>query len=248
VTPPLLTVITATFQHGHFLRESMASVLRQTEPNIELIVIDDGSTDGSYYVARELAERDARVVLVRHMENRGLAAAQNTGIARASSPWVLKVDADDYISDSYVEQILKAAELPSRPNVIFSPAHLFGDKDYVYRYPAFDAARMRDELMIPGPAAFRKELWAAVGGYDETMRSAEDWDLYIRAECVVGLVPFQLAQPLWHYRQHAGVRASAHGMERIRYLRAYWQGHTRETVLARSRSWGQWCAERKVAA
>jgi glycosyltransferase involved in cell wall biosynthesis len=245
---PLLSVITSCYNHGQYLEESMRSVLAQTERNIELIVVDDGSTDDSFAVMQDVAFRDARVVVLKNLQNNGLAWSQNTGITGARSPWVLKVDADDYVSAEYVAEILKAAELPSRPNVIFSPAHLFGDKDYVYRYPAFDAAKMREQLYIPGPAAFRRELWAAVGGYDETMRSAEDWDLYIRAQLVVGLTPHQLGEPLWHYRQHAGVRASAHGMERIRYLRAYWQGHTRETVLARSRTWAQWCAERQVAA
>jgi hypothetical protein len=80
------------------------------------------------------------------------------------------------------------------------------------------------------------------------MRFAEDWDLHIRAQLAVGLVPHQLPSPLWHYRQHAGPRASAEGMARLGDLRAYWRGHTRESVLAGARSWGQWQAERMAVA
>ena len=76
------------------------------------------------------------------------------------------------------------------------------------------------------------------------MRSAEDWDLYIRAHLAVGLVPHQLPHPRWFYRQHAGPRASREGMARLPELQRYWRGHTRETVMARSRSWGQWRQER----
>lgn len=226
----------------------MRSVLAQTEREIELIVVNDASPDNAADVVHTYLKADSRVSSYRNAENLGLAASQNIGISAARAPWVLKVDADDWISETYVEKILTVASLRPDVNVVFSPAHVFGDKEYVYRYPQFHAGRMREELMIPGPAAFRRDLWAAVGGYDESMRSAEDWDLYIRAQLVVGLTPFQLDSPLWHYRQHAGVRASQHGMDRLRYLQAYWSGHTRENVLAHARTWSQWCAERKVAA
>jgi GT2 family glycosyltransferase len=160
----------------------------------------------------------------------------------------MKVDADDWISPTYVAEILAAADADPRRNVIFSPAHLFGTQESVWRYPAFRPDRMIDQFFIAGCGAFRRDLWASVGGYDETMRFAEDWDLHIRAHLAVGLVPHQLSQPLWHYRQHAGPRASHEGMKRLPDLQRYWRGHTRESVLARSRSWGQWNAERMVAA
>jgi len=250
MTAPRLSVITACYQHGKFLSECIASVLGQTEENIEHILIDDGSTDDSWSIMQCAEESNpGRVRIFTQLENCGLAASQNFGVDLAWSPWILKVDADDTISPTYVEEILAAAAEDPRRNVIFSPAHVFGaGHDSVYRYPAFDAARMIDTFMIPGPAAFRKELWAEVGGYDESMRSAEDWDLYVRAHLAVGLVPHQLPNARWHYRQHPGVRASAHGMQRLPNLRTYWRGHTRESVLARSRTWGAWCAERGVAA
>ena len=82
------------------------------------------------------------------------------------------------------------------------------------------------------------------------MRSAEDWDFYIRAHLAVGLVPHQiLARDLyWWYRVHDGPRASSDGMARLAELQAYWRGHTRESVLARSRSWGQWSERQAVVA
>ena len=246
MTAPLLSVITACFGHGRYVRQSMESVLAQTEPNIELVFVDDGGTDDAWSIAMGVAGRDQRVRVIANDRNHGLAYSQNRGIAAARAPWVLKVDADDYIDPRYVAQILAAATEDPHRNVIYSPAHLFGTVDRVYRYKPFDAAQMIDHFMIPGPAAFRKSLWEAVGGYDETMRSGEDWDLYVRAQVVVGLVPHQLAEPLWHYRQHAGVRASDHGIARLRYLQTYWKGHHRENIG--TRTWGAWCAERGVAA
>ena len=248
---PKLSVITACYNHGQYLGECIDSVLAQTEQDIEHIIVIDGATDNSLDVAVQYEEKDERVCVWRNTKNKGLAASQNIGIQAATSPWVLKVDADDKIDARYVEHILRAADADPSRNVIFAPAHHFGDRSHVFTYPPFDPVKMVDTFMIPGPAGFRKSLWEAVGGYDETMKSAEDWDFYIRAQLAVGLVPHQIREPAdlyWWYRVHNGPRASASGMSRVAQLKRYWKGHTRESVLAGSRSWGQWCAERRIAA
>jgi glycosyltransferase involved in cell wall biosynthesis len=241
---PKLTVITCVYNHGHYLAESIASVAKQTEKDIEHIIVIDGATDNSSEIAEQAARDDDRVIVWHNHKNFGLAYSQNFGIQTATAPWVMKVDADDYIEPTYVERIIHAANEDHSRNVIFSPAHLFGTRDEVYRYPAYNPARMIDRLMIAGCGAIRKDLWQAVGGLDETMPFAEDWDFYIRAQLAVGLVPHQLPEPLWHYRQHSGPRASARGIANLPKLRAYWKGHTVESVLGDARTWGQWNAER----
>lgn len=244
---PKLSIVTACYNHGHYLAECIESVLRQTEKDIEHVIVIDGATDDSLVVADRYQQKDSRVRVWPNITNLGLAASQNRGIAAARAPWVLKVDADDAIGATYVAEILAAANTDPNRNIIFSPC-FNGSLQNVYRYPPFDARRMIDTFMIPGPAAFRKSMWDAVGGYDETMRSAEDWDLYIRAQQVVGLVPYQLKEPRWFYRQHDGPRASRTGMARVGELKDYWRGHTRESVLGRTRSWGAWCVDRGLAA
>lgn len=240
-----LSVVTACWNHAQYLPECMESVQRQTVP-VEHIVVIDGATDNSLAVAHQNQAEGTH--LITNDRNRGLAYSQNAGIRLAQGEWVLKVDADDYIAPSYVEEILAAADADPRRNVIFSPCQHVGAQTHVYQYPPFDPARMIDYFMIPGPAAFRREVWDAVGGYDETMRSAEDWDLYIRAQLAVGLVPHQLAEPRWFYRMHSGPRASALGMAQVRDLKAYWRGHTRETARSGARSWGAWCKAKGLAA
>lgn len=244
---PKLSIITACYNHGHFLGECIASVLAQTEQDIEHIIVIDGATDNSSSVAQRYVLSDRRARVTVREANRGLAASQNEGIAYARAPWVLKVDADDKIDPRYVERILAAADEDARRNVIFAPARHFGNRNDPFIYPDFNPAGMIDTFMIPGPAGFKKELWEAVGGYDETMRSAEDWDFYIRAHLAVGLVPHQLRVPglFWWYRVHDGVRASAEGIAKLPDLQQYWRGHTRESVLGRTRTWGQWLEQRE---
>ena len=224
------------------------SVLGQTERDLELIIVIDGATDDSYEVAVRLEEADDRVSVWRNRVNRGLAVSQNIGITAAQSPWVMKVDADDYIAPTYVEDILLAAEQDPRANVIFSPCQHVGQRTDVYRYPLYDARRVADAFMIAGCAAVKRSVWEAVGGLDETMRCAEDWDFYVRAERAVGLVPHQLKEPRWCYRVHDGPRMSNRGRSMLGELQAYWRGHTKESVLARSRTWGAWCGAKGLAA
>jgi glycosyltransferase involved in cell wall biosynthesis len=245
---PKLSIVTCVYNHGQYLQQCIDSVAKQTEKDIEHIIIIDGATDDSSEIAERASMDDERVIVWHNHKNSGLAYSQNFGIETARSPWVMKVDADDYISRTYVEQIIHAANEDHSRNVIFSPAHLFGARESIYRYPTFNPARMIDQFFIAGCGAFRRDLWASVGGYDETMRFAEDWDLHIRAQLAVGLVPHQLSSPLWHYRQHAGPRASAEGIRRLPELQRYWRGHTRESVLDGSRNWGDWCAEQMAAA
>ena len=246
---PKLSIVTACYNHGQYLRECIDSVRQQTAQDIEHIIVVDGATDNSWGIAEGARFEDARLRVIANDRNRGLAYSQNVGIAAARAPWVLKVDADDKIDERYVEYILRGAAEDSRRNVIFAPARHFGARTDVFVYPKFDPARMIDQFQIPGPAAFRRTLWDAVGGYDETMRSAEDWDLYIRAQLAVGLVPHQIMVPglYWWYRVHNGPRASDIGRAQLPDLQAYWRGHTRESVLASSRTWGQWCRERAAA-
>jgi glycosyltransferase involved in cell wall biosynthesis len=245
---PQLSIVTAVYNHGQYLQQCIDSVRHQSEKDLEHIIVIDGATDDSLEIADRASTADERVIVVRNARNQGLAYSQNFGILHATAPWVMKVDADDWISPTYVAEILAAADADPRRNVIFSPAHLFGTQESVWRYPAFRPDRMIDQFFIAGCGAFRRDLWASVGGYDETMRFAEDWDLHIRAHLAVGLVPHQLSQPLWHYRQHAGPRASAEGIRRLPELQRYWRGHTRESVLDGSRNWGDWCAEQMAAA
>src|SRR6476469_3796172 len=160
---PKLSVLTCCYNHKQFLRESMESVLASDE-DIELIFVDDGSTDASLTLAREMALHDDRIITIRLRRNSGLACALNIAARASSSDWLLKVDADDKIDPRYISSILNAAEMLSELNVIFSPARLFGLENSDYTYPNFDPRKMIDEFLIPGPAAFRYELWRAVGG------------------------------------------------------------------------------------
>jgi glycosyltransferase involved in cell wall biosynthesis len=245
-------IVTTVYNHAKFLPECLESVAAQTDHRYFHVVVVDASPDNAAEIAEWYASdapmRRAAVLLT---ENRGLAGAFHAGVNALPDDcdWILKVDADDKIDERYVAEILRAAAADPRRNVIFAPAKHFGARRDVFVYPEpYDPARMIDVFYIPGPAGYRRSLWDAVGGYDLTMRSAEDWDFYIRAERAVGLVPYQIRVDglYWWYRMHDGHRASSEGMKLLPRLQQYWRGHTRETALARSRTWAAWLAEMKA--
>lgn len=232
---PLISIVTACYDCARYLPECLASVQAQTTEYFEHVVVLDGCHDESVAIAERAALADTRVRIrpFLHFENRGIAAAYNTAIALARCDWLLKLDADDTFEPTYVAEILRAIAADGERNVVFSWCHLFGDVDEVYRYPAFDPARMADVFMIPGPAAMHRELWGTVGGFRK-LPCAEDWDLYVRAECAIGLRPYQIPAALWNYRQHGGPRLTKQGQAHLPALQAEW----RELLKLRGRTAG----------
>lgn len=217
MTRPRIAVITACYGHAHFLGECIRSVQASTYRDYAHVIVDDASPDDTWEIAGEAARSDDRIFRIRQPRNLGLAAAQNAGITSLAADWYLKLDADDWIAPEYLAEILDAADRDPRLNVILSPAHVFGDRrgSRVFRYPDYDRRTMHKVLQIPGPAALRREVWEAVGGFDERLRLAEDWDFWVRAERTVGLRVHQLDKPRWHYRQHDGPRVSTAGIRHL---------------------------------
>lgn len=104
----LVSVIVPVYNVRDYLEQCVESVIGQTHKKLEIILVDDGSTDGSGDLCDELAERDRRI-RVKHKENGGLSSARNVGYSASVGEYVLFVDSDDAISDIYVEVLLRTA-------------------------------------------------------------------------------------------------------------------------------------------
>ena len=98
----LISLIVPVYNVKNYLRDCLDSLLAQTYPNFEIVVVDDASTDGSGKIVRRYAERYPSIRVVSHDRNRGLAAARNTGIAAARGEYIAFVDSDDYVSSNYL--------------------------------------------------------------------------------------------------------------------------------------------------
>lgn len=104
----LISVVVPVYNAGPYLRQCLDSIAAQTYPNMEVILVDDASTDGSGQICKEYAERDERFQYVRFPANRGPSAARNEGVGRAAGAFLSFVDADDYVEPDLLEKLYRS--------------------------------------------------------------------------------------------------------------------------------------------
>lgn len=103
----LISIIVPVYNAEAFLEKCVTSLMRQTYPNIEIILVDDGAKDGSPALCDAYAQQDRRVVVI-HQENAGVSCARNAGLARASGKYVMFVDSDDWVDEHIAEKLYTA--------------------------------------------------------------------------------------------------------------------------------------------
>lgn len=197
-----VAVIIPCYNYAHYLKECVESVKAQTYP-VEIIVVDDGSTDNTQEVCRQLG------VTYFWKENGGLASARNAGIAMSESEYIQCLDADDKLVPGAIEEHMK---LMKDDTTIAQCALMeFGERHVVMIPNKANLERVMQSNTIYCNAVFSKRMWSEVGGYDEseTMRLGyEDWEFWIRmlnAGCHVNSSDFIALR----YRAHEGQMTQA---------------------------------------
>jgi glycosyltransferase involved in cell wall biosynthesis len=184
--PPAVTVLIGAYENQGTVARAVASILAQTEPSLELIVIDDGSRDGSAAAAREAIGADPRGRVMRLERNHGIAGSLNAGLEAAAAPFVAIQDADDYSAPNRLEREL--AVLGAEPDVAVVGSRM-REVDEVGRalqprtsFASGDvnAVLMRFNPIPNGSALIRRDAARAVGGYDPRYRYATEYDLWLR--------------------------------------------------------------------
>jgi glycosyltransferase involved in cell wall biosynthesis len=175
---PKVSVVIPCFNQGSYLEEAVDSVLGQTLQDVEVIVVNDGSTDPpTLNLLRNFTRPRTRVI---HTVNQGLATARNTGISAACSPYILPLDADDLINPHYLERGAEVLDSADDVGIVYCLAEKFGEVNGIWNLPAFTKGRICINNPIFCSAMFRKRDWEQVGGYDPRMKYGwEDWDLWI---------------------------------------------------------------------
>lgn len=195
----VISVVIPCYNQAGYLPEALDSLLDQTYPNWEAIVVNDGYPDEAEAVTRRYAGQDARISYV-YKENGGAGSARNYGIALAKGEYILPLDADDVIRPEYMELAMKAFEEQPQTRLVYCQGYFFGEKKGLWElaYQGYRKLLMRNSIFVS--AFFRKIDWEKAGGYDETMRNGyEDWEFLIRLldeDCMVCQIPL----PLFCYR------------------------------------------------
>lgn len=241
---PMVSIVMPCFNGAAHLPTSVGSVLQQTFADWELIVVDDGSTDGSFDWLQ--AQADPRLVLIRQT-NQGVSAARNAGFARARGDYVAFLDADDTWAPTFLEEMLFA--LQSQPQAVLAYCGwqnlgLSGGRGQPFVPPDYETAQKRETLFAgcrwPVHAALsRRKAVLAAGGFNPALKNAEDYALWLE---VAGSAPIvRVPEVLAFYHFHGGEQASSnHARAALQLLHAQQQYLARHpdfaSLLGRSRT------------
>lgn len=194
----MVSVVIPCYNQGQFIIETLNSVRAQTFADIETVIVNDGSTDGK--TDKVLAGLDDGSVSVIRTENRGLAAARNTGIEAAAGKYILPLDADDTIEPTYIEKAVAVLEADAKTGIVYCRASLFGAVETEWDLPDYSLERMLLDNIIFCSALFRRDDWLVVGGYDEGMIYGwEDYSFWLSL-IERGRKVYRIPERLFNYR------------------------------------------------
>lgn len=198
-----VAVVIPCYNHGHFLGEAIASALQQAYRPVEVVVVDDGSTDATAEVASRYGVRCVR------QANRGLPTARNAGLAAVTGVYVVFLDADDRLLPGALE--VGAAALDRHPEAAFAVGRHRCIAADGSRLPSAQRPRVdRDHyaslvrwcwIAMPATVMHRRAALEQVGGFDTAFRYAEDYDLYLRLTWRYPIMDHYTE--VAEYRQHA---------------------------------------------
>lgn len=195
---PLVSVVIPVYNMEGYLEETVHSVLASDYPNIEVVIMDDGSTDASYTIALNLQQKDTRIKTY-HQENKGVSAARNHAISVASGEFILPVDSDNLISSSFISNSIKVLLQDPEIKVVAPRADFFGDKEGEWKLPSFSLSLLAHKNIMDTCALYKKSEWQRIGGYNEEIIAREDWAFWIAMLKNGGKV-FRLPEISLHYR------------------------------------------------
>ena len=205
---PTVSAIIPTYNSSIFLKEAIESALNQTYSPLEIIVVDDGSTDDTAEVVARYGDRVRYI----HKTNGGTSSARNVGLAHATGELISLLDHDDRWLPTKIEKQVHYFE-PTDVGMVHGGARFFRTEtgEITSEVPAPPVLRFHDLvgwcLVCCGTTMFRKSVVDELGGFDESLRGTDDWDLWIRIALhhrVLGV-----EETLSEIRVHAGNQGSA---------------------------------------
>lgn len=238
---PRFSVVIPCYNYAHFLPGAVRSATQQPGVDVEVIIVDDASTDASAAVALELAAADERISVLQHGVNRGHIVTYNDGLSRADGDYVVLLSADDELAPGALARAAAVFEQHPEVGLVYGFVEYFGSADA----PTLGAGRERASsvrsgrrwvrricrrgrnIIVNPEAVLRRSVLAEIGGYDPEMPQTGDMDLWLRAAAVsaVGRVNgpvqgrYRVHGGNMHLTDHAGrlveLRARRHTFERF---------------------------------
>lgn len=212
----MISVVIPLYNKEKYILETLESVLSQTYEDFEVIIVDDGSTDSSLELAKSV--NDSRIKIVKHLKNKGLSAARNTGIIKSKRTVISLLDADDKWEPTYLKEVVKLFEdfpKASLYGVGYQEVYGVNDKRNIkisidktqrnqrFYVTDFFMSNLGMPIVCPSSFSFKKDIFKSIETFDESIDFAEDVDFYIRSNLM-----FQMA---YSYRALVSVNMNVQG-------------------------------------
>lgn len=209
---PLISVIIPVFNSEKTIRETIASVLKQSFTNFELILINDGSQDITLEIITQI--KDPRLKVFSY-PNAGVSASRNRGISQATGEYISFLDSDDLWTSDKLESQLKALQANPQAGVAYSWTHyidesgkfLYSGNKVALNGKVYEQLLLQNFIESGSNVLIRREALNQVGGFDESLFGPEDWDLLIRLAAKYNFVVVPIPQIL--YRMSANSISSS---------------------------------------
>ncbi|TDB29242.1 glycosyltransferase family 2 protein [Stenotrophomonas sp. ATCM1_4] len=207
-----VSIIIPCFNAGDLLCEAVESALAQSHADIEIIIVDDGSTDPRTQEILEAATWP-RTRIIRK-ENAGPASARNIAIGQSRGEYILPLDADDTIEPTYVEKALAVMESSPNVGIVYCKAMRFGAEQGPWGLPPYNLRELVIDNVIFVTSMFRRSDWLAVGGFNESLRmGVEDYEFWVKI-VGKGRDVVQLDEYLFNYRIQESSRTTSFSADR----------------------------------
>lgn len=201
----LVSVIIPCYNYGNLLPKAVNSVLKQTYKEVEIIVINDGSTDNTEEVARKYISK-YKNISYHKQKNAGIVKTRNKGVSLAKGSYLMQLDADDWLDDTYIEKAVGVAEI-DEVDIVYSDLAVFGRENKFINFPEHNIEILKYQNYIHASALVKGDVFSSIK-YDEALEKLgyEDWDLFLGA-CLSGKKAKKMTGPVLHYKKHNEARS-----------------------------------------
>ena len=201
---PIISVVITNYNYGKFLNKSIRSVIAQTYKNIEIILIDDCSTDNSKDIYEEF---NKKIKIIEHKKNKGIVETRNEAIDIIKGDFLCFLDADDYFDNDYIENLYQVL-IENEADVVYPNWRLFGNTNEKFIFDEFDEKKLQLQEIHITPASLVRKSGIKNLRF-ESKEVAEDWDFFVRLS-LLG-VKFKVADNVFiNYQIKSDSRGSRH--------------------------------------
>ena len=195
-----ISIIIPCFNNENTIIETLDSVNNQIHKNKEIIIVNDGSTDNSKSIIEKYISNNNKNFILLNQENKGASFSRNYGANKASGKYLMFLDADDLLHETYVSKCVEVLENDKNIDIVYSEISFFEAQTGKWELNDFQITNFLINNCIPICAVFKTETFKATTGFDTNLSFAEDWDLWIQIIKLNNAV-FKIPEILFYYRK-----------------------------------------------